>query len=138
MSLLNDSIGAALREHNVPQVGNTGSSAIADAHRSLLAPKASDAGLAPEGTHAEPDALHELLVRFEHGGYGDIVRSWIGDGRNEPIDPAHVDAALGSQVAELSQKSGLPHEALVQEIARLLPAVIDRLTPQGKLPLAAS
>jgi uncharacterized protein YidB (DUF937 family) len=134
MSFLNDAINAALRNHNVPQVGTSGSSSVADALRSLLAPKAHQAGLSAEDTHVEPDALQELLTRLEHGGYGDIVRSWIGAGQNEPIEPAHVDAALGPNVAELSHTSGIPRETLVQELARLLPSVIDRLTPQGKLP----
>jgi uncharacterized protein YidB (DUF937 family) len=34
----------------------------------------------------------------------------------------------------LSRNSGLPREALIQELARLLPVIIDRLTPHGKLP----
>jgi len=85
MSFLNDAINAALRDHNVPQVGTSGSSSVADALRSLLAPKARQAGLSAEDTHVEPDALQELLARLEHGGYGDVVRSWIGTGRNEPI-----------------------------------------------------
>ena len=84
-------------------------------------------------TPTQTDAIQELLDRFEHGGFGDVVRSWIGTGQNESIDPAHVDASLGPHVAELSRASGIPRETLVQELARLLPSVIDRLTPEGKL-----
>ena len=134
MTFLNDAINAALREHNVPQVGTSGSSSLADAVRSLLAPKAHQAGLSAEDTHAETDAIQELLGRFEHGGFGDVVRSLIGAGQNESIDRAHVDAALGPHVAELSRASGIPRETLVQELARLLPPVIDRLTPLSNFP----
>ena len=63
------------------------------------ASKAHQAGLSAEDTHAEPDAIQELLDRLEHGGFGDVVRSWIGPGRNKSIDPAHVDATLGPHVA---------------------------------------
>jgi uncharacterized protein YidB (DUF937 family) len=134
MSLLNEAINAALREHNVPQVGMAGSSSVADALRSLLAPKAAQAGLAPDDTHVEPDALQELVSRLEHAGYGEIIRSWIGDGGNEPIEPQQIAAALGPHATDLSRNSSLPHEVLLQELARLLPAVIDRVTPHGKLP----
>lgn len=137
MSFLNDAINAVLREHDVPQVGGSGSVSLANALRSLLAPKAVRAGLPPADTHVEPDALQELLVRLEHGGYGDAVASWIGAGPNQPIEPAHVDAALGPHMSELSRESGIPRETLIQELAGLLPSVIDRLTPNGKLPDSA-
>jgi uncharacterized protein YidB (DUF937 family) len=135
MSLLNDAIGAALREHNVPQVGSAGTSPLVDALRSLLAPRSSAAGMALDDTHAEPDALRQLLERFQQGGYADVIRSWIGTGPNQPIEPAQVRQALGpDKVNDLSNQTGLPHETLLQELARLLPSVIDRLSPQGRLP----
>jgi uncharacterized protein YidB (DUF937 family) len=135
MSFLNDAIDAALRQHNVQQVGATGSSSLADALRSLLAPKSADSGLAADATHAEPDALHELFSQFERSGYGDIIRSWIGVGQNQPIEPEQVGAALGPRkIEELSDDTGLPRETLLDQLARLLPTIIDRLTPQGRLP----
>jgi uncharacterized protein YidB (DUF937 family) len=136
MSLLNEAINAALREREVPQVGMAGSTTVANALRSLLAPKAAQAGLAPDDTHVEPDALQELLSRLEHAGYGEIIGSWIGDGGNEPIEPQQIAVALGPHASDLSRNSGLPREVLLQELARLLPAVIDRITPHGKLPHA--
>jgi uncharacterized protein YidB (DUF937 family) len=134
MSLLNEAINAALRQRDVPQVGTAGSSSVADALRSLLAPKAAQAGLAPNDTHVEPDALQELVSRLEHAGYGEIIGSWIGDGGNKPIEPQQIAAALGPLANDLSRNSGLPRKRLVQELARFLPTVIDRITPHGKLP----
>jgi uncharacterized protein YidB (DUF937 family) len=112
MSFLNDAINAALHDHNVPQLGAAGSSSLADALRSLLAPKATNAGLPPDDTHLEPDALSEILTRLDHAGYGDAVRSWISVGKNEPIEPAHIDASLGPHVADLSRTCGLRRETL--------------------------
>lgn len=139
MSLLNDAINAALREHDAPQVGQigrSGASSLADALRSLLAPKAAQAGLAPDDTHVEPDALQELISRLEHAGYREIIGSWIGEGGNVPIEPQQIAAALGPRASDLSRDSRLPREVLLQELAWLLPAVIDRITPHGKLPQA--
>jgi uncharacterized protein YidB (DUF937 family) len=135
MSLLNDVISAALRDHNVPQVGATGTAPLAEALRSLLAPRSTDAGAAGDNTHVEPDALQQLIARFEQGGFAEIIQSWIGTGRNRPIEPHQLGEALGTEkVDQLSDQTGLPHETLLQELSRLLPTVIDRLTPQGKLP----
>jgi len=131
MSLLNEAINAALREHDVSH-GMPGS--VADAVRSLLAPKAAQAGLAPHDTHVEPDALQELVARLQHAGYGEIIGSWIGNGGNKTIGSQQIAAALGPIANDLSRNSGLPREVLVQELARLLPAVIDRITPHGNLP----
>jgi uncharacterized protein YidB (DUF937 family) len=134
MSLLTDAISAALRSANTPQMGASGSQSLADALRSLLAPRAAAAGAPADTTQAEGDALHELLTRFERSGYADIVRSWIGPGANQPIEPHQVGHALGApSVEELANQTGLPPETLLAELARLLPTVIDRLTPQGRL-----
>jgi uncharacterized protein YidB (DUF937 family) len=135
MSVLNDVVSAALRDHNVSQMGSTGTSPLAAALRSLLAPRSVEAGRAPDDTHVEPDALQQLIARFQQGGLAEIIQSWIGTGQNEPIDPQQVRQALGQdKIEELSNQTGLPHETLLSELARLLPSVIDRLTPQGRLP----
>ena len=135
MSLLNDVIQSALRDQAIPQLGSTGTLPLADALRSLLSPETARSGAAPDETHLEPDALQQLLARFERSGYADAVRSWIGNGRNEPIAPHQVGDALGPQTVDtLTQQTGLPRENLLDELARLLPTIVDRLTPQGKLP----
>jgi uncharacterized protein YidB (DUF937 family) len=135
MSFLNDVIAAALRDQNVPQLGSTGTTPLADALRSLLAPRSTEAGLPADATHLEPDALQQLMGRFQQGGFADILQSWIGTGANQPISPQQVGQALGpGKVTELSNQTGLPHETLLSELARLLPTIVDCMTPQGRLP----
>ena len=137
MGLLTNVINAALREHNVQLVGGAGSSALADALRSLLAPRSLDGGAPPDGAHLEASALQQLLARFQARGFADIIQSWIGTEANLPIEPRQLGQALGEQkLDELAQQTGVPRPALLDELARLLPTVIDRLTPQGKLPTA--
>ena len=87
MCALNEHINVALREHNVQQVGGAGSSPLVDTLRSLLAPNNLDAGTPPDGTQVEPDALQQLLARFQASGFADIIQSWIGTGANLPIEP---------------------------------------------------
>jgi uncharacterized protein YidB (DUF937 family) len=134
MGSLSDAIAGALRDHATQQVGATGSSPLAEALRSLLAPRATAAGAPADAVEPEGDALHQLLARFERSGYADIIRSWIGTGANQPIEPHQLAGALGNEhLDDLSDRTGLTREALLGQLARLLPAVIDRLTPQGRL-----
>ena len=65
MSVLNDVINAALREHNVQQVGSTGASPLVDVLRTLLASRSVDRRASPDESHIEPDARQQLLARFQ-------------------------------------------------------------------------
>ena len=135
MGILSQAIDAALRSHNVPQAAGTGTSPLAEALRSLLAPRSTATGEPADAAAPEPDALQALLARFQQGGYADIIRSWISSGQNQQIEPHQLNEALGpTRVAELAEQTGLPHQTLLSELARVLPIVIDRLTPQGRMP----
>ena len=130
MSHLTNVIDDAMREHHISQMGSTGTSRFSNALRSLLAPHSTPA--------AEPVAFQELASHFQQGGYEEVFRSWIGPGANEPIEPDQLGHALGTErVDQLSRQTGMSRHALLDELARVLPTVIDRLTPQGRLPDAA-
>lgn len=80
-------------------------------------------------------ALGALISRFEQAGYGPQVSSWVGSGPNAPIQPNQVGEALGEgAVGELQQKTGLPRESLLSELAHVLPAAISQATPNGHAP----
>lgn len=79
--------------------------------------------------------LGELLQRFQQNGYGDVINSWIGHGQNRPITPAQLTDALGPDaINQLSHQTGMPQEQLTDELSQVLPDVIDKLTPEGRLP----
>jgi uncharacterized protein YidB (DUF937 family) len=78
--------------------------------------------------------LDGLTRSFAQHGLGDVVASWIGTGQNQPIAPDQLSRALGQgQIDALSQRSGLASSALPGVLAALLPVVIDKLTPQGRV-----
>ena len=53
------------------------------------------------------------------------------------ISPGQLHQALGPEtVKDLSQSAGMPQDDLLTHLSRLLPDVIDRLTPKGQLPPA--
>ncbi len=75
-----------------------------------------------------------LANLFEQGGLGNLVRSWIGTGANLPMSGEQVQAALGSDtVAALAQKVGIAPGQAQLVLAQLLPNLVDKLTPNGKV-----
>ncbi|HYO43270.1 MAG TPA: YidB family protein [Candidatus Limnocylindrales bacterium] len=79
--------------------------------------------------------LSGLIDTLGKGGLDDVATSWVSSGGNKAVDPAQLGAALGDdKVNELAQKSGLPVGALLPLLASALPAIIDALTPDGKVP----
>ncbi len=81
------------------------------------------------------EGLGNLVQRFQQSGHGDIINSWIGPGQNQTIAPDQLHQALGPEaVNNLSQLTGAAPHDLVSELSRILPGVVDRLTPQGRMP----
>ena len=81
------------------------------------------------------DGLGGLVDQFKRGGLEDIIKSWIGTGPNKPITPNQLHQALGPETIDgLEKKSGLPRDDLLSQLSRLLPDVVDKLTPQGQMP----
>lgn len=99
---------------------------------------------APAGGSAEPQSggllggLGGLLERLSGAGQGDAVKSWIGPGQNAPIAPGTLGSTLGqTTVSELARNSGMSEQELLAELSRVLPGVVDRLTPNGRVPTVA-
>ncbi len=79
--------------------------------------------------------LSGLAAEFENSGLGQQVKSWIGAGPNHPISGEQVEAALGPNlVNEISEKSGMAYEKVLEVLAKDLPTLVDKASPEGKLP----
>ena len=79
--------------------------------------------------------LEGLLLRFEQGGLGDQVASWVSEGPNLPLTAEQVTAILDhGEVQAIAQKLGLPAQEVSEHLALLLPQLVDKLTPEGKIP----
>jgi uncharacterized protein YidB (DUF937 family) len=79
--------------------------------------------------------LNGLVQQFASQGLGDIVNSWVGTGPNKAITPQQVQQGLGSDIiGQLASKVGLPADQISSQLANLLPGLIDKLTPDGKIP----
>ena len=81
------------------------------------------------------DGLGGLIRQFQQKGLGDTIDTWINTGANKDISSGEVSEALGRDVVDdLSRRTGLSRDEVVAELARRLPNVVDRLTPDGRLP----
>jgi uncharacterized protein YidB (DUF937 family) len=79
--------------------------------------------------------LGGLLNKFQQNGLGDQIDSWIGPGQNKPVAPRQVGSALGPDILKsLAQRSGLSEQELLAQLSQALPGVVDKLTPEGRLP----
>ena len=72
---------------------------------------------------------------FQQNGHGDKAQSWIASGPNQQISPSELEQSLGpDKISWLMQQTGLSREDLLSGLSRELPGVVDKLTPDGRLP----
>jgi uncharacterized protein YidB (DUF937 family) len=91
-----------------------------------------------EGAGGLLGGLGGLLDKLQKGGLGDVANSWIGSEQNRPVSPKQLSPALGSDIIKaLAQRSGLSEEELTKQLSQILPGVVDKLTPAGRLPTLA-
>jgi len=81
--------------------------------------------------------LGDLLDQFHGAGKGDAAKSWVGTEQNHPISPNDLSQVLTpEQIEFLTQRTGLSREELLSGLSEQLPDVVNRLTPDGRLPTA--
>jgi uncharacterized protein YidB (DUF937 family) len=84
------------------------------------------------------EGLGGLLERFQRSGHGNVMNSWIGNGQNQPVQPGQLGTVLGPDIIKaLAQKSGLSEDELARQLSQILPPVVDKLTPNGRIPTLA-
>jgi uncharacterized protein YidB (DUF937 family) len=75
-----------------------------------------------------------LLAKLESGGLGGAVQSWLGSGQNQPVSPDQIRGALGDdQIRQLASNAGVSPQQASSGLAALLPALVDKLSPNGQL-----
>jgi uncharacterized protein YidB (DUF937 family) len=82
--------------------------------------------------------LGGLVNKLKQGGLGDVVNSWVGSGQNQPVSPGQLGSALGPNVLKtVSQMTGISEDDLTKQLSQVLPGLVDKLTPNGRMPTAA-
>jgi uncharacterized protein YidB (DUF937 family) len=85
------------------------------------------------------EGLGGLVEKFKQSGLGEQVSSWVGKGENLPISVDQLKHVLsGEQVQAMAAKLGVSADEALAQLRTGLPALIDKLTPDGQVPDAAS
>ena len=89
--------------------------------------------------NTNPGDLGGLVQKLQSGGLAGEVASWLGNGSNMPVTAEQLQAALGnSHVQDIARSMGIPVETLMPMLAQQLPALIDKLSPNGRLAAPAA
>ena len=76
-----------------------------------------------------------IVAQLEQQGLGGTVRSWVGNGANQPITADQVHQGFGSDtLKQLAARAGMTPEDLAAKLSQILPQAIDKLTPAGVVP----
>ena len=119
MGLLGDLLGTLGGGGNT---GNTAESQVMSAIAGMLSDKQSG-------------GLAGLVQNFQKNGLGDVMSSWISTGKNLPISADQIQKVFGNQqVSQLAQRVGIEPEKVTTALASVLPGLVDKLTPNGKMP----
>jgi len=79
--------------------------------------------------------LSNLINDLQNAGHGQAAQSWVGTGPNQPIAPNELANALGDDTVQaLSKQTGMSPSDLLAALSQHLPEVVDRLTPEGRVP----
>ena len=79
--------------------------------------------------------LGNILKQLQSSGQGRVAQSWVGTGPNQEIAPDELANALGGDTLDaLSRQTGMPRDELLQGLSQYLPELVDKLTPDGRLP----
>lgn len=79
--------------------------------------------------------LGDLVTQFQRAGLGAQAQSWVGRGQNQPLPPDGVEQVFGrGALAEIARQAGISEADASQGLSRLLPEVVDHVTPDGQVP----
>jgi uncharacterized protein YidB (DUF937 family) len=82
--------------------------------------------------------LNAIVAKLQQAGFGDQVKSWIGNGQNLPITAEQLQQVLGSDVVkQLAARFNIPVDQLSQVLAQALPKAVDKASPNGALPASS-
>jgi uncharacterized protein YidB (DUF937 family) len=79
--------------------------------------------------------LNKLLGGFQEKGMADKAESWVGTGENKPITPQELEQVVGTEeIDQIAQQTGASREQTEEMLAKALPEVVNRVSPNGQLP----
>lgn len=79
--------------------------------------------------------LGALLEQLQRAGFGAEADSWVGRGANRPLPADALDRVFGRDaLAQIARRAGVSEQDAARGLAEVLPEVVDRVTPDGRVP----
>jgi uncharacterized protein YidB (DUF937 family) len=79
--------------------------------------------------------LGDLIEHITGNGQGEAAKSWVQNGPNRELNANALESALGPEaITQLTNRTGLSRDDLLARLKTVLPAAVDQLTPEGRLP----
>lgn len=83
--------------------------------------------------------LGGLLDMLTKSGLAAQKDSWVGTGQNQSVTGAQIQQALPDETLQkVADQAGVSPEQAASGLAQTLPQAVDKLTPEGQVPQAAS
>ena len=75
------------------------------------------------------------MSKMSSNGLGQQIQSWVGTGENKPVSGAQVSQALDTDsLNKMARETGSTPEKVSDDVAKVLPEVVDKATPDGQVP----
>lgn len=128
MGILDSVIGSLLGGNQNQQGGG---SALGSIVSSVLGGGSQQAGGQAAGGGLA-GGLGGLMSQFEQAGLGDVARSWVGNGANQPVSPDQLQNVFGrDQTQAMADQAGMDHGDFLSQLSQHLPRAVDGMTPGG-------
>jgi uncharacterized protein YidB (DUF937 family) len=86
-------------------------------------------------TNPQTGGVQGLVEKFKAAGLGQVADSWVANGPNPPVTADQVQKVFSpDQLRGFAQKLGVDPDVATKHLSDMLPEVVDKLTPDGKLP----
>lgn len=73
--------------------------------------------------------------KFNQQGLSNIIQSWISDSENLPISVNQLVQVFGNlDIQQLAQSVGFDSQETAELIAKYLPKLVNKATPEGVIP----
>jgi len=81
------------------------------------------------------NGLQGIVSAMQSNGMGKQVQSWIGSGKNMPVSGSDIKKVVDPQkLSQIARQQSMSPDEMSQHIAEALPNLVDKATPNGKVP----
>ncbi len=95
-----------------------------------------DGGLAAlQNLFSSSGGLQGMTAKLTNSGLGKQVQSWVSTGENQPVTGRQMQQAVDpGQLHAVASQAGMSDEECSEHLARAMPEMVNRATPQGQIP----